>query len=67
MTDTKTITNPVEALVVVAKENSELHEELAAVYVQLESYRVALTTISTIPGPASEVALRALGGRPLNG
>jgi hypothetical protein len=61
------ISNPNEALLRVGKENTELHDELRVVYAQLDGYRVALTTISKMPGPASEVALRALGNRPLNG
>lgn len=55
------ITNPVKALVDVGKENSHLHEELAKVYAELDLYRNALTTISTIPHEAaSRIAKAAL-------
>ena len=56
----KRVDNPVEALVAVGKENTELHEELARVYGELDLYRNALTEITEIPGPAAAVALRAL-------
>lgn len=44
------IDNPVEALVAVGKENSDIHEELARVYAELDLYRNALTAISGITG-----------------
>ena len=54
------ITNPVEALVAVGKENSEIHEELARVYSELDRYRNALTEITTAPGRPGEIARKAL-------
>lgn len=62
---TNIITNPVEALVKTGKENSELHEELAKCFAELDLYRGALTQISKMnhaPGP-QKIALAALGQR----
>lgn len=57
----KIITNPAVALLEVGKENSELHEEQARTWTELDLYRTALTTISTMPyEPARRVALAAL-------
>jgi thioredoxin-like negative regulator of GroEL len=56
----KVVTDPVKALVDVGKENSELHEELARCYAELDLYRDTLTLISKMPTPAAAVALRAL-------
>lgn len=58
------VTNPVEALVTVGKENSELHEELARVYSELDWYRNALTFISGMPNEAAAIATKALQKRP---
>lgn len=71
----KTVTNPVEALVHVGKENTELHEELAAVYHDLDLYRDALAAIVGIkafdPGDAYDraklYAEAALAGHRLPG
>ena len=60
----KTIENPIETLVVVGKENSELHEEVQRLFREVDWYRNALTTITAIPGIASEVATKALQHRP---
>jgi len=60
------VTNPVEALKLTAKENSELHEELAKIYAELDRYRSALTMIMQMPyAPAVNVATKALGQRPV--
>jgi|HubBroStandDraft_3_1064219.scaffolds.fasta_scaffold78831_2 hypothetical protein len=62
------ITNPTEALVRVGKENTELHEELARVYADLDHFRNGLTLISGMPyEPAAKVANNALAKRPLDG
>ena len=58
------IENPAEALVTVGKENSELHEELARVYSELDWYRNALTFISGMPNKAAAIATSALQKRP---
>jgi hypothetical protein len=63
---TKVVTNPVEALVEVGKENTELHDELHRVYREIDWYRLALTTISTMPNPASVIATKALAHQPFN-
>lgn len=60
----KVITNPAAALREVGKENSELHEEQARTWAELDLYRNALTAISTMPyEPAQRVALAALAQR----
>ena len=62
------ITNPSAALIEVGKQNTELHEELAGCYKELDRYRNALTTITKMPyEPAVRIATLALGGRSLNG
>jgi hypothetical protein len=62
------IVNPNEALVRVGKENTELHEELRAVYAELDHFRNGLTIIAGMPyEPAAKVANNALAKRPLNG
>lgn len=63
---TQSIDNPIEALVAVGKENSELHEELARVYTELDRYRDALTKISQSPGLPGQVAKAALAQRSAN-
>jgi hypothetical protein len=55
--------DPIQALIAVGKENSELHEELARIYAEVDRYRNALMVIATIPGPAMDVAKRALANR----
>lgn len=62
MASSSIITDPVKAIVAVGKENSELHEELAVVYAELDLYRNTLTAISTVDGePRSmKMALDAL-------
>lgn len=44
----KVVTDPVEALVAVGKENTELHEELVVVYAEVDLYRDALAAIAQI-------------------
>lgn len=58
------ITNPVEALVKVGKENSELHEELKRI--QNEHYWLVkgLEFISQMPNDSAEVAKKVLQFRP---
>lgn len=61
----KIIDNPVSALVQVGKENSELHEEQARTWAELDLYRDALTKISQMrdyPG-AVVLATAALAQR----
>lgn len=68
MSGGKIITDPRAALLEVGKENTEMREELNGCYQELDRYRRALTTISTMPySPAAEMATRALANRPLNG
>jgi hypothetical protein len=62
----KAIDNPVEALVAVGKENSELHEELARVYAEVDRYRVALQMIMLHPGDPGAIARAALANRNAN-
>jgi hypothetical protein len=62
----KIITNPNEALVHVGKENTELHEEVQRLYIELDWYRTALTTISKMPNAAADIAKLALQKRPFN-
>jgi hypothetical protein len=64
----KTITDPVRALVEVGKENSQLHEEQARTWAELDHYRNALTAITTMKDcpTAVRVALNALAGRRLD-
>ena len=50
MAATTIIDNPTEALVKVGKENTELHEELARVYSELDLYRNTLTAIVGVTG-----------------
>jgi hypothetical protein len=58
------IGDPAQALVAVGTENSQLHEELAKVYVELDRYRNALTTIGKMPfAAAADLAKRALAGK----
>lgn len=58
-------TNPVEALALTSKENSDLHEEQDRTWRELDLYRDALTKISLMNHcpPAQKVALAALGQR----
>lgn len=49
----KVVTDPVEALVHVGKENTDLHEELAAVYAEVDLYRDALMAIKALGEVAS--------------
>jgi hypothetical protein len=58
--------NPVAALVDVGKENTELHEEVARLYREIDWYRTVLVTISTMPNDAASIAKRGLAGRPIN-
>jgi len=55
------ITDPVQALVAVGKENSELHEELARIYAELDRYRSALQKVMSHPGEPGRIARAALG------
>lgn len=61
---TKVLENPVEALMLVGKENTELHEELATVQRQLDWFRRGLTYISQMPNQAGPVATKVLQFRP---
>ena len=62
------LTDPVELLVAVGVENSQLHEELRQVYAELDRYRNALTIISRMQyAPAATVATRALAQKVING
>lgn len=71
----KKIDNPVEALILVGSENSELHEELASVYAEVDLYRDALMAIDQLKDKqitaedrcsrALEYAKAALEGRRL--
>ncbi len=58
------ITNPVEALVTVGKENSQLHEELATLQRQHYHFMQCLKYISEMPNAAAPVALKGLQLRP---
>jgi len=60
----KVITNPVEALVDIGKENSQLHEEVQALYREVDWYRRGLTYISEMPNQAGPVATLVLQKRP---
>lgn len=64
----KVITNPAAALLEVGKENSELHEEQARTWAELDRYRDALTAISKMTHcpSAAKVAVNALAGRRLS-
>ena len=58
------VDNPVQALVAVGTENTQLHEELQRVYRELDWYRDALTYITAMPNAASPVAVKALQRMP---
>lgn len=60
------VTNPVEALVEVGKENSQLHEELAKCYAELDKYRAALQKIVTHPGIPGTIARKVLAQKATN-
>lgn len=59
--DVKILTNPTEALIVVGKENTELHEEVTLLQAYNDLYRNALTSIMKLGGPAGSIATAALG------
>lgn len=56
----KVVDDPVEALVAVGKENTELHDELITVYHEMDLYRDCLAEITRIqtsdPGEAFDKA-----------
>lgn len=56
----KVIANPSEALLAVGRENSQLHEELAACYAELDRMRNGLTAILSDPANAVAYASKAL-------
>jgi hypothetical protein len=58
------ITDPVQALFKVGKENSELHEELARVYSELTWYVRGLTYLAEMPNEAGPVAQKVLRFQP---
>ena len=64
MSDAAIITDPVAALVRVGKENTELHEELARCYSELDRYRTAMTKLADAPGLPGQIARAALAGKP---
>jgi hypothetical protein len=65
----KLITDPAAALKEVGTENSQLHEELARLYGEVDGYRNALTVISRMTGHferAVRIAANALAGRKID-
>jgi hypothetical protein len=56
----KLLENPVDQLRAVGTENSELHEELAVCYRQMDIMRRALTEIAEAPYPTAAIAFKAL-------
>jgi hypothetical protein len=62
----KTLDNPVEALMAVGKENSELHEEVFRLQSEVDRYRNALFIIADHPSEAGEIAKAALANKRVN-
>ena len=58
------ITNPVEALKGVGKENSQLHEDLRKIQAEHYHFVKCLQYISEMPNEAAPVALKGLQLRP---
>lgn len=55
--------NPIEQLMAVGKENTELHQEISRLYPEIDRYRRALTELSKYPDAYVQgMAKKALAG-----